>query len=174
MKLAFLLSKGLLCLYDKQNNTQFLVDMKFFFSCSTQHLPRCAHSWAIKLNTQREIPYLHTPMYYSPYITLASNGISLLWLITQQAQKCKNPVLGVKFGIKRLLFSFLGARCINCNTNMYSPTNSVLLENKYLSPVTSLYWLRSSLRKNVIFFGTCLPVASNAIQVTLAGSYSME
>ena len=29
---------------------------------------RCAHSWAIKLNTQREIPYLRAPMYYSLYI----------------------------------------------------------------------------------------------------------
>ena len=28
MKSAFLLSKGLLCLYDKQNNTWFLVDME--------------------------------------------------------------------------------------------------------------------------------------------------
>ena len=27
-------------------------------------LVRCAYSWAIKLNTRREIPYLHAPMYY--------------------------------------------------------------------------------------------------------------
>ena len=40
MKSAFLLSKGLLCLYDKQNNTQLLVDMEFLFSCSTRHLTR--------------------------------------------------------------------------------------------------------------------------------------
>ena len=38
MKLAFLLSKGLLCSYDKQNNTWLLVDMEFLFSCSTRHL----------------------------------------------------------------------------------------------------------------------------------------
>ena len=49
MKSAFLPSKGLLCLYDKQNNTWLLVDMEFLFSCSTR----------------REIPYLHAPMYYS-------------------------------------------------------------------------------------------------------------
>ena len=30
-------------------------------------LVRSAHSWAIELNTQREIPYLRTPMYYSLY-----------------------------------------------------------------------------------------------------------
>ena len=30
MKSAFLVSKGLLCLYDKQNNTWLLVDMEFF------------------------------------------------------------------------------------------------------------------------------------------------
>ena len=40
MKSAFLLSKGLLCSYDKQNNTWLLVDMDFLFSCSTRHLTR--------------------------------------------------------------------------------------------------------------------------------------
>ena len=40
MKSTFLVSKGLLCLYDKQNNTSIwlLVDMKFLFSFSTRHL----------------------------------------------------------------------------------------------------------------------------------------
>ena len=42
-KLTFLLSKGLLCLYGKQNNTWLLVDMKFQFSCSTRHLTRSLH-----------------------------------------------------------------------------------------------------------------------------------
>ena len=39
MKLAFLVSKGLLCLDDKQNNTWLLVDMEFLFSFfnSTSH-----------------------------------------------------------------------------------------------------------------------------------------
>ena len=32
MKSAFLRRKGLLCLYDKQNNTWLLVDMEFLFS----------------------------------------------------------------------------------------------------------------------------------------------
>ena len=40
MKSAFLLSKGLLCLYDKQNNIRLLVDMEFLFLCSTRHLTR--------------------------------------------------------------------------------------------------------------------------------------
>ena len=31
-------------------------------------LVRCAHSWAIELNTRREIPYLREPMYYSLYL----------------------------------------------------------------------------------------------------------
>ena len=44
MKSAFLLSKGLLCLYDKQNNTWLLVDMEFLFSCSTRHLTRSLRS----------------------------------------------------------------------------------------------------------------------------------
>ena len=46
MKSAFLLSKGLLCLYDKQNNTWLHVDMEFFFSCSTRHLTRSPCSLA--------------------------------------------------------------------------------------------------------------------------------
>ena len=41
---AFLLSKGLLCLYDKQNNTWLLVDMEFLFSCSARHLTRSLRS----------------------------------------------------------------------------------------------------------------------------------
>ena len=49
MKSAFLVSKGLLCLYDKQNNTWLLVDMEFLLLCSTR----------------REIPYLRALMYYS-------------------------------------------------------------------------------------------------------------
>ena len=54
MKSAFLPSKGLLCLYDKQNKTWLLVNMEFLFSCSTR----------------REIPYLRAPMYYSLFIVL--------------------------------------------------------------------------------------------------------
>ena len=54
MKSAFLPSKGLLCLYDKQNKTWMLVNMEFLFSCSTR----------------REIPYLRAPMYYSLFIVL--------------------------------------------------------------------------------------------------------
>ena len=44
MKLGFLLSEGLLCLYDRQNNTWLLVEMEFLFSCSTRHLTRSLHS----------------------------------------------------------------------------------------------------------------------------------
>ena len=44
MKSAFLLSKGLLCLSNKQNNTWLLVDMEFLFSCSTRHLTRSLRS----------------------------------------------------------------------------------------------------------------------------------
>ena len=41
---TFLVSKRLLCLYDKKNNTYLLVDMKFLFSYSTQHLTRSLRS----------------------------------------------------------------------------------------------------------------------------------
>ena len=44
MKSVFLLSRGLLCLYDKQNNTWLLVDMEFFFSWSIRHLTRSLRS----------------------------------------------------------------------------------------------------------------------------------
>ena len=40
IKLTFLVSKGILCLYDKRNNTWLLVDMNFLFLSSTQHLTR--------------------------------------------------------------------------------------------------------------------------------------
>ena len=45
MKSASLPNKGLLCLYDKQNNTWLLVDMGFLFSCSTRHLTRSLRSF---------------------------------------------------------------------------------------------------------------------------------
>ena len=41
---AFLLSKGLSCLYDKQNNTWLLGGMEFLFSCSARHLTRSLSS----------------------------------------------------------------------------------------------------------------------------------
>ena len=41
---AFLLSKGLLCLYDKQNNAWLLADMEFLFSSSTRHPTRSLRS----------------------------------------------------------------------------------------------------------------------------------
>ena len=55
-EVGFLVSKGLLCLYDKQNNTWLLVDMEFLLSCSTRHLTR-------ELSTRREIPYLLAHIY---------------------------------------------------------------------------------------------------------------
>ena len=57
-KSAFLFSKGLLCLYYKQNNRRLLVDMEFFFSCSTRHLSRslCSLvSYRVKLSKRNSI-----------------------------------------------------------------------------------------------------------------------
>ena len=70
-----LVSKGLLRLCDKQSKTWFLVEMKFLFRVQLDiSLVRCAHSWAIELNTWREIPYLRAPLYcclsLSPRATL--------------------------------------------------------------------------------------------------------
>ena len=39
-EVGFLVSKGVLCFYDKQNNTWLLVDMEFLLSCSIRHLTR--------------------------------------------------------------------------------------------------------------------------------------
>ena len=44
VKSSFLVSKGLLCIYNKQNNTRLLVDMEFLFSCFSQHLTRSLRS----------------------------------------------------------------------------------------------------------------------------------
>ena len=41
-----------------------------------------SHSWAIELNTRREIPYLPAPMYYSLYTTpTASKAWTLIWCL---------------------------------------------------------------------------------------------
>ena len=48
MKSVLLVSKGLLCLYDKQNNTWLLVDMEFLFSCLTRYLTRELSSWTLE------------------------------------------------------------------------------------------------------------------------------
>ena len=39
-EVGFLVNKGLLFVYDKQNNTWLLVDMEFLLSCSIRHLTR--------------------------------------------------------------------------------------------------------------------------------------
>ena len=76
---TFLPTKGLLCSYDTQNNTRLLAVMELLFSCSTRYqeiitvyiilldtlFVHCFHSWDSELNTRREIPYQHAPMYYS-------------------------------------------------------------------------------------------------------------
>ena len=57
-KLAFLPSKGLVCLYDKQNNTWLLVDMEFLFSCLTRHLTcslRSLVSYQVKRSKRNSI-----------------------------------------------------------------------------------------------------------------------
>ena len=67
MKSAFLPSKGLLCLYDKQNNTWLLVDMEFLFSCSTRQLTRSLRS----LVNYRE----KFDIYACPCIILSKNTV---------------------------------------------------------------------------------------------------
>lgn len=80
VKWTFLVGKGLLCFYDKQNNTWLFVDMKFLFLVQLYiSLVCCTHSWAIELNTWREIPYLRTPMCYSLLINRISVSHYWVW-----------------------------------------------------------------------------------------------
>ena len=79
-KINFPVSKGLLCLYNKQNNTWLPVDMEFLFLCSINvSLVCCALSQAIKLNT-REILYQCAPMYSSLFIINALMIIEMYML----------------------------------------------------------------------------------------------
>ena len=58
VKYTFLVSKGLLCLYDKQNNIWLLVDMKFLFSRSTWHFTRLLRllvSYRVKCSKRNSI-----------------------------------------------------------------------------------------------------------------------
>ena len=48
VKSSFLVSKGLLSIYNKQNNTRLLADMEFLFACFTQHLTRELSSWTLE------------------------------------------------------------------------------------------------------------------------------
>ena len=55
MESTFLVSKGLLCLYDKENNTWLLLNTEFLFSCSTRHLPRSLWDVTHVLQRTREM-----------------------------------------------------------------------------------------------------------------------
>ena len=68
MKLAFLLSEVLLCLYDKQNNTWLLVNMGFLFSCSTRHLTsslRSLVSYRVKHSKRNSTPKSGARIFFS-------------------------------------------------------------------------------------------------------------
>ena len=96
LKSTFLDNKGLMCLYDKQNRTWLLVDMKFLSRVQLDiSLVRCAHSWAIEVNlTRREFLYLRATMYYSLYIRLRTMClVSRLFLSTIPPQKIPWQIL---------------------------------------------------------------------------------
>ena len=81
MRSDFLPRKGLLCLYDKQNNTWLLVDMEFLFSCSTRHLTRSLRSlvsYRVKHSKINSISPIYSifPIYYLlsiPWVILYNN-----------------------------------------------------------------------------------------------------
>ena len=93
MKSAFLPSKGLLCLYDKQNNTWLLVDMEFLFSCSTRHLThslrslvsyRVKHSKRNSISTRAHVLF---PIYAVQQHLKINAGI--IKMVCEPLNKCK-------------------------------------------------------------------------------------
>ena len=82
MKPAFLLSKGLLCLCDKQNNTWLLVDMEFLFSCSTRHPTRSLRSlesYRVKHSKRNSIS-TRAYVLFSPHIYINFLFLSISFL----------------------------------------------------------------------------------------------
>ena len=73
VKSSFLVSRGLLCIYNKQNNTRLLVDMEFLFSCFTQHLTRSLRSllsYRVEHSKRNSISTrAHVLFYISPIVS---------------------------------------------------------------------------------------------------------
>ena len=88
MKSTFLVSEGLLCLYDKQNNTWLLVDMKFFFSFLNRHLIRSLRllvSYRVKYSKTNSIssaPRYYFTIYCAAGVFLGSN-VNMNFLTTR-------------------------------------------------------------------------------------------
>ena len=98
----FFPSKGLLCLYDKQNNTWLLVDTEFLFSCSTR----------------REIPYLRAPMYCSLYLRHFQESLSLDYYISI-TRTFRNPVNSIITLVSLALLGFLSFDCLVSISNTF-------------------------------------------------------
>ena len=80
MKSAFPPSRGLLCLYDKQNKTWLLIDMEFLFSCSTRHLTRSLRSlvsYRVKHSKRNSIPTRTHISFFIYHTTLGQTSIFL-------------------------------------------------------------------------------------------------
>ena len=88
MKSTFLVSEGLLSLYDKQNNTWLLVDMKFFFSFLNRHLIRSLRllvSYRVKYSKRNSIssaPRYYFTIYCAAGVFLGSN-VNMNFLTTR-------------------------------------------------------------------------------------------
>ena len=88
IKLTFLASKDF-CVYMINKITHGRAWIRNFSSCVQLDisLARSAHLWAIEVNTRREFPYPHVPMYYSLFNKHFTGNaqmkslISLLWTI---------------------------------------------------------------------------------------------
>ena len=88
IKSTFPVSKGLLCVYDKQNNTWLLVDMKFLFSCSTRHPThslRSLVSYRIKWSEKNSHPCI---ILYLLYNRVFLSWIRVLLLVVNRSGFC--------------------------------------------------------------------------------------
>ena len=66
---AFLFSKGLLCLYYKQNNRRLFVDMEFFFSCSLVSY-RVKHSKRNSISTRAHVLFSISQSSFLTYLSI--------------------------------------------------------------------------------------------------------
>ena len=113
MKSAFLLSKGLLCLYDKQNNTWLLVDMEFLFSCSTRYLTRLLRSlvsYRVKYSKRTSISTRARVLLFSLSLSLS---LSLCLFISLSLSLCLSLYIYIHITLVKTLGNFI-LKCTYC------------------------------------------------------------
>ena len=110
MKSAFLLTKGLLCLDDKQNNTWLLLDMEFLFSYSTWHLTRSLRSlvtYRVKHSKRNSIYARLSIILYFPISSSIQklSALSSIWIAVCLGTQKKNWFRGIVKCILKVTYS---------------------------------------------------------------------